>query len=515
MAYINQNPINIAALMAPPGTASAALIHSTLGEIGLDWIPPLNANLRVVVPIIRPSMAPEEAAKIPTSFNWADMNDVKTKRYPGATTLLGQYAQSPPNQGACGSCWAVSSASVFGDRWRIFSQTDSPNMSSSYVLACQKGQMHCANNLAGGGDAGCSGGFPSDVGCMLEQKGVVSEQCWDYSFCPPGGTCDLSALPAGCGTTCLNAQDPFKLYKAAPGSTVALEGFDNIKAEIFAKGPIVGSYLVMADFIVGSSAGQAWDATSGIYMNDPENRIYNYKSNPSGCQNFSSKGPADCVMGGHAVTIVGWGVEPAVPKFGRVPYWVVRNSWGAAWNSDGFFHLAMSGDYQMQGVGTVAVNKEIAFDHALSTGQGPFGGTTVFSPIIAQTEPVTPTPPPPPTPAPTPPPPAPPTPTPSPDPSPPSPSPPTPSPPTPGRCPSATFGACCSKNTCTMVEQTDCEKSGGKFKGYGSACGNNPCDSFWSKYYLPLTVGIVVSLFLLVLSILVFRGSKPTVIYAN
>jgi len=37
--------------------------------------------------------------------------------------------------------------------------------------------------------------------------------------------------------------------------------------------------------------------------------------------------------GGHAVKIVGWGVE------NDVPYWICANSWDKTWGEDGFFRI--------------------------------------------------------------------------------------------------------------------------------------------------------------------------------
>jgi hypothetical protein len=75
-------------------------------------------------------------------------------------------------------------------------------------------------------------------------------------------------------------------------------------------------------------------------------------------------------MGGHAVVIIGWGIEKGmtVPFTNRVvdvPYWYCRNSWGEKWGSDGgYFKIAM-----------YPFNKSSQFDKLVSF-QLPSGGTS-------------------------------------------------------------------------------------------------------------------------------------------
>lgn len=39
------------------------------------------------------------------------------------------------------------------------------------------------------------------------------------------------------------------------------------------------------------------------------------------------------MLGGHAVKIVGWGVEDGIK------YWICANSWGPSWGENGFFRI--------------------------------------------------------------------------------------------------------------------------------------------------------------------------------
>jgi cathepsin B len=66
-------------------------------------------------------------------------------------------------------------------------------------------------------------------------------------------------------------------------------------------GPVEAAFTVYADFLTYKS---------GVYQH--------------------TSGSA---LGGHAIKIVGWGVE------NNAPYWSVANSWNEDWGNNGFFRI--------------------------------------------------------------------------------------------------------------------------------------------------------------------------------
>lgn len=75
----------------------------------------------------------------------------------------------------------------------------------------------------------------------------------------------------------------------------------NIQEEIMTNGPVEGAMTVYADLILYKN---------GVYEHVHGN-----------------------ALGGHAIRILGWGVE------NNTPYWLIANSWNTDWGNNGYFKM--------------------------------------------------------------------------------------------------------------------------------------------------------------------------------
>lgn len=252
----------------------------------------------------------------------------------------------PDNQYLCGSCWAISTASVIGDAFVVAGLVNwRPEISTAWALTCYP-------------QGRCDGGSPA---LLLQDiargSGIPSKHCLDYSFCAKNDKCNgqavqhfqaqnLSSLvPQECG--CYYGGDEVKHFNyfinkdvktlaIGQGATTVENIRLAIKKHILLHGPVLTGYFVMKNF----SSGYFTKINSGVYLERA-----NYK--PGESLTFSDiEVSGQNYRGSHAVAIIGWGIAKNIfydnNKRGDVPYWYCRNSWGPNWGDDnGYFKMAM------------------------------------------------------------------------------------------------------------------------------------------------------------------------------
>jgi cathepsin B len=270
---------------------------------------------------------------VPESFDW--------RTHAGSSKDLLTPVQ---DQGACGCCWAIAAAQSLADRMRIASlgsNTVIPVLSSEYVKDCATAALgeryDQLLDLGTHGTTGtCASGGCLSMGCeFLANYGAVSSKVLPYADQTMQGE-DVGA--------CLRPSAQNILYTAKKGSvavvTLGPNGHapashgqmastsSNLSSEVIAQnvlnmqknimlyGPLAVTFLCYKDLCTTDFDSSQY--VDNVYVPD------------------LSSG----VDGGHAVTIIGWGVGESQ----KTPYWIVRNSWGSDWNASmGGYYLHLRG----------------------------------------------------------------------------------------------------------------------------------------------------------------------------
>ncbi|CAL8103504.1 unnamed protein product [Calicophoron daubneyi] len=199
------------------------------------------------------------------------------------------------NQGSCGSCWAVASASVMSDRYCIRNETNV--MLSAYDV------MSCCKNCYPSGP--CNGGYPIKAFEHWNTVGVVTGGPKSCAGC----TCyrysgdNLFKCDHKCRAGFRRSYDS-EITHGRPAKYLKND-VEAIQLEIMFNGPVVATFAVYSDF---GSQGR------GVYIH----RSGTFK-------------------GYHAVRVIGWGVHRYWDKL--TPYWLVANSWGSNWGDGGYFRI--------------------------------------------------------------------------------------------------------------------------------------------------------------------------------
>jgi hypothetical protein len=285
-------------------------------------------------------------APLPETFSWRfdkfDSSELSKKK---------KLIMPPDNQYLCGSCWAISTASVIGDAFVVAGLVDwSPQISTTWALMCYP-------------EGKCQGGSPATLlQDIARGTGIPSKHCVDYSWCAENESCkgmatrhfdakDLSSLiPTECAcfyggkdTQHYNytINNDVKTLAIGHGATSARNIQDAIKKHILVRGPALTGFFVLQNFTSGYFTKVKM--TKGVYLERCD-----YKPGQLSFSDSNASGLA--YRGSHAVAIIGWGVAKDIvydiDRTGKeyradVPFWYCRNSWGNWGYDGGYFKMAM------------------------------------------------------------------------------------------------------------------------------------------------------------------------------
>ncbi|KAG2488061.1 hypothetical protein HYH03_013365 [Edaphochlamys debaryana] len=218
----------------------------------------------------------------------------------GMTTLLGAQTCSAPtldtrnglltaqNQGMCGSCWAFAAAGAIQAQSFAAGQAKAPYLSTQQLVDCAvSSQLYAGMN-----NMGCNGGYTAVTLEYIKKEGLLLDT--DYPY-------EMSNYRDGIDPVRKSCRSGLKVNKKryfVPSYQRLASNENTMRDEMCMRG---------AKAII-----------IGIYVCDA---FQNYKGGIL---------TANCVSdghNGHAITIVGYGT--ATVSGVSVPYWLVRNSWGA------------------------------------------------------------------------------------------------------------------------------------------------------------------------------------------
>ncbi|XP_027202599.2 cathepsin B-like [Dermatophagoides pteronyssinus] len=236
-----------------------------------------------------------DVARIPEFFD-------ARKKWPNCKTI-----QQIRDQGTCGSCWAFGAAEAISDRFCIATN------GSVNIMISAEDLLSCCGYCG----SGCNGGWSLPAWSYWVEEGLVSgglygtkDTCRPYTI-PPCEHGTSGALPQcsskdkaktpNCDKQCITGyprayEQDIHRGKEAYGVSNSVS---QIQYEIMTYGPVEGGFTVFSDFP---------NYKSGVYKRNSNKNL-----------------------GGHAIKIIGWGIED------DSPYWLCVNSWNADWGDKGFF----------------------------------------------------------------------------------------------------------------------------------------------------------------------------------
>ncbi len=241
-------------------------------------------NLNAACSLPQDTLAPDETlSDEAASAHEADLTDAVPQApssFDWRSVSGSNWVTSVKNQSSCGSCWSFATVGTIEASWNIL--TNNPGL--DYNLSEQHLVSPCSSN---GSCGDCGGGSSSCSLLAAVNYGIPDEACFPYN-----------ATDSSCSGRCSNWAN--RVVKAKN----RVYGFGSLtqtrlKEYISRHGPVTVYMGINSEF------GGYWDGD--IYR----------------CRDDSSIN--------HAVLAVGYNSSGG--------YWIIKNSWGSSWHSNGYFKV--------------------------------------------------------------------------------------------------------------------------------------------------------------------------------
>lgn len=229
------------------------------------------------------------------------------------------------DQSMCGCCWAFAGASAMSDRLCIATEgkymvplSAQEACFCSNPDGCQGGQVNvpwdylAQNGLATGGQYNGTGpfgaGYCNDFSLPhCHHHGPQGNDPYPAEGTPGCPQQESPQCPSDCDAAAVAPHNDFQKDRYTnDGQTTMYPDEQSIMEAIMTSGPVECAFSVYADFA---------NYVSGVYHH-----------------------VSGDMMGGHAVRIVGWGVD------GGTKYWKIANSWNPYWGEKGYFRIVKGTD---------------------------------------------------------------------------------------------------------------------------------------------------------------------------
>lgn len=225
-------------------------------------------------------------ADLPASFDWRWVNNTNF-----ASAPTNQFLPSP-----CGCCWAHAAVGALLDRMIIATKAQ-----QSFVALSPQVLLDCQDPDLGS----CKGGSALGAYKFIASNGITDVTCSPYM-----GVDNFYWAERPCNETMCRSCDVDGQCRFIEGPTYTVSEFgtvvgeDQMKSEIFTRGPIACSVYAHSEAFENYSSGVIKDPTP-----------YNTTT--------------------HVIVVTGWGADDN----DGTKYWIGRNSYGTAWGETGWFKL--------------------------------------------------------------------------------------------------------------------------------------------------------------------------------